>query len=77
MMFPVTYVAKDGLGEYQWEEALGPMKVWSHSIGEFQSREAGGNEWMGGSVPSWRQGVGVWDREFLEGIPGRGIIFET
>jgi len=27
MMFPVTYVAKDGLGEYQWEEALGPMKV--------------------------------------------------
>jgi hypothetical protein len=32
--------------------------------------------WEAGETPLWRQGERGWDRGFLEGKLGKGIIFE-
>ena len=50
-------------------EAVGPVKVLCHSIGECQGQEVG----MGG-LRSRERGIG--DREFLEWKLGKGTSFE-
>jgi len=57
-------------------EALGPVKTHFPRVGECQGGEARRSAWVGRGAPSWRPGAGGWDREFLEGKLGRGIIFE-
>jgi hypothetical protein len=52
-------------------EALGPVKVLCRSVGECQDQEAG----VGGLVSRGR-GKGIVGGCFLEGKPGKGIIFE-
>jgi len=39
-------------------------------------RGEGGSWLVGWGEPSWRQGLGGWDRGILEGKWGREIIFE-
>jgi hypothetical protein len=50
-------------------EALGPVKVLCPSVGECQDRELG--------VGVLVSGGGGGNMEFLEGKPGKGIIFEV
>jgi hypothetical protein len=50
-------------------EALVPVKSHCSSVGEFQDREVG-NVWVGKQVEGDQIGG------FLEGKPGKGIIFE-
>ena len=48
------------------------MKALSPSVGECQGQEAG----VGGLVSGGEQGQGVGEGYFLEGKPGKGIMFE-
>jgi hypothetical protein len=50
-------------------EAIGPVKVLCHNIGECQGQEAG----VGGLGSRGRGGE---DRGFSEGKPGKGTTFE-
>jgi len=55
-------------------EALGPVKAQCPSIGECLGREARVGGW---DEEHFREaGGGVWDREFLKGKLGKGIMFE-
>ena len=49
------------------EEALGPVKAGCPRVGEFEGGEVG----VGWETPSYKQGEGRWNREFLGGI-GKG-----
>jgi hypothetical protein len=72
-MDPGTYVAENGLEEYQWEER--PLVLWrldSPVYGEFQGREAEMDGWVR-DHPHRSRREGRWYREFQEGKPGKGI----
>jgi hypothetical protein len=57
-------------------EALGHVKTPCPSLRECQGREAGMGGWVGEHPYRIRWGWAAWDRGFLEGKLGKGIIFE-